>query len=40
LFYLDDKPTTELEQIDPGDSLPGDMVALYDRSHRRLQRVG
>jgi len=30
LFFRDDIPKTELEPIDPGDELPGGIVALYD----------
>jgi hypothetical protein len=30
LFWRDDVPETELERIDPGDRLPGGLVALYD----------
>ena len=30
LFYRDDVPETELEGIQPGDELPGGLVALYD----------
>ena len=30
LFWRDDIPETELEGIDPGDELPGGLVALYD----------
>jgi glyoxylase-like metal-dependent hydrolase (beta-lactamase superfamily II) len=30
LFWRDDVPETELEPIDPGDRLPGGLVALYD----------
>jgi hypothetical protein len=30
LFWRDDIPETELEAIEPGDELPGGLVALYD----------
>jgi glyoxylase-like metal-dependent hydrolase (beta-lactamase superfamily II) len=30
LFWRDDIPETELEPIEPGDKLPGGLVALYD----------
>jgi glyoxylase-like metal-dependent hydrolase (beta-lactamase superfamily II) len=30
LFWRDDIPETELEPIEPGDELPGGLVALYD----------
>ena len=30
LFWRDDIPRTELDPIDPGDVLPGGLVALYD----------
>ena len=30
LFFRDDIPATELEPIEPGDELPGGLVALYD----------
>jgi hypothetical protein len=30
LFWRDDIPETELEPIDPGNELPGGLVALYD----------
>src|SRR5205807_1458487 len=30
LFWRDDIPETELEPIEPGSELPGDLVALYD----------
>jgi hypothetical protein len=30
LFWRDDVPETELEPIDPGDELPGGLLALYD----------
>src|SRR5207253_6577926 len=30
LFWRDDVPETDLERIDPGDRLPGGLVALYD----------
>ena len=30
LFWRDDIPETELEPIEPGDELPGCLVALYD----------
>jgi hypothetical protein len=30
LFFPNDLPTTQLEPIDPGDRLPGGIVALYD----------
>ena len=30
LFWRDDVPDTELEPVDPGDELPGGLVALYD----------
>ena len=30
LFWRDDIPETELEPVDPGDELPGGLVALYD----------
>jgi glyoxylase-like metal-dependent hydrolase (beta-lactamase superfamily II) len=30
LFFRDDVPETELEGIQPGDELPGGLVALYD----------
>jgi glyoxylase-like metal-dependent hydrolase (beta-lactamase superfamily II) len=34
LFWRDDVPETELEGIDPGDELPGGLVALYDGRNR------
>jgi hypothetical protein len=30
LFFRDDVPKTELEPVEPGDELPGGLVALYD----------
>jgi glyoxylase-like metal-dependent hydrolase (beta-lactamase superfamily II) len=30
LFWRDDIPQTDLEPIDPGSRLPGDLLALYD----------
>jgi hypothetical protein len=30
LFFRDDIPETELEPVEPGDALPGGLVALYD----------
>ena len=30
LFWRDDIPATELEPVEPGDELPGGLVALYD----------
>jgi glyoxylase-like metal-dependent hydrolase (beta-lactamase superfamily II) len=30
LFWRDDIPDTDLEPIDPGSRLPGDLLALYD----------
>ena len=30
LFYPDDVPRTRLQPVDPGDQLPGGLVALYD----------
>ena len=30
LFWRDDVPETELEEIEPGSELPGGLVALYD----------
>jgi hypothetical protein len=30
LFFRDDIPETELEPVEPGDELPGGLVALYD----------
>src|ERR671922_2088582 len=30
LFFRDDIPETELEEIEPGSELPGGLVALYD----------
>jgi hypothetical protein len=30
LFWRDDIPETELEPVDPGDELPGGLLALYD----------
>jgi glyoxylase-like metal-dependent hydrolase (beta-lactamase superfamily II) len=30
LFFRDDVPETELEPVEPGDELPGGLVALYD----------
>ena len=30
LFFRDDIPATELQPIEPGDELPGGLVALYD----------
>jgi hypothetical protein len=35
LFWRDDIPETELEGIDPGSELPGDLVALYDGRGRQ-----
>lgn len=34
LFFRDDLPATELEPIDPGDRLPGGLLALYDGRNR------
>ena len=34
LFWRDDVPETELEPIQPGDELPGGLVALYDGRNR------
>lgn len=34
LFYLDDLPTTAIESVWPGDSLPGGLVPLYDGRSR------
>ena len=34
LFWRDDIPETELTGIDPGDELPGGLVALYDGRNR------
>jgi hypothetical protein len=34
LFWRHDIPKTELEPIDPGDELPGGLVALYDGRNR------
>jgi glyoxylase-like metal-dependent hydrolase (beta-lactamase superfamily II) len=34
LFFRDDIPETELEPVEPGDALPGGLVALYDGRER------
>jgi glyoxylase-like metal-dependent hydrolase (beta-lactamase superfamily II) len=34
LFFKDDLPATDLQPVDPGDSVPGGLVALYDGRNR------